>query len=86
MEDYNSYKIKQFQIIQNTKSKLEFYIIIDEKMRNKGITIDNLLKELKKRINEQINNKIEIIIKEKKSLETINQSDKFKVFISNIKK
>lgn len=85
MEDYNSYKIKQFQIIQNKKSELELFIIIDEKMRNKGISIDKLFKELRKRINDQINNKIEIIIKEKKSLDSINQSDKFKVFISNIK-
>ena len=84
MEEYNSYKIKQFQIIQNKKSELEILIVIDEKLRNKGISVQNLFKELSKRINEQINRDIEIIVKEKKTLEHDNPSEKFKVFISNI--
>ena len=84
MEEYNSYKIKQFQIIQNKKSELEILIVIDEKLRNKGISVQNLFKELSKRINEQINRDIEIIVKEKKTLEHDNPSEKFKDFISNI--
>ena len=84
MEEYNSYKIKQFQIIQNKKSELEILIVIDEKLRNKGLSVQNLFKELIKRINEQINRDIEIIVKEKKTLEPDNPSEKFKVFISNI--
>jgi phenylacetate-CoA ligase len=84
MEEYNSYKIKQFQIIQNKKSELELLIAIDEKMRYSGISIEKLFKEISKRINKQISNEIEIIIKEKKTLDSIDPSNKFKVFISNI--
>ena len=54
-------------------------------MRHTGISIEKLFNEIKRRINNQINNEIEIIIKEKKFLNPINPSDKFKVFISKIK-
>lgn len=86
MEEYNSLKIKQFQIIQNKKSEIEFLIVIDEKLRDIGITIEKLYKEISTRIKDQINHEIEVFIKEKNSLDPVNPSDKFKVFISNIKK
>jgi len=85
MEESKSYKIKQFQIIQNKKTELEFLIVIDQKLRYTGISIENLYREISKRIKDQINYEIEVIIKEKKTLDPINPSDKFKVFISNIK-
>jgi phenylacetate-CoA ligase len=86
MEEYNTFKIKQFQIVQNKKSELEIYIVIDEKQRKVGISIDTIIKEFIKRINEQINSKLEIIVKEKEFFEYNSSSDKFKVFVSNLKK
>jgi phenylacetate-CoA ligase len=86
MEEYNTLQIKQFQIVQNKKSEIEFFIVIDENLRNTGITIKKLHDEIRNRIKNQIKHEIEVIIKEKKSLDPINSSEKFKVFISNINK
>jgi phenylacetate-CoA ligase len=84
MEEYRSYIIKQFQIVQNKKSELEIHIVIDDKKQNKGLSKEILITELTNRINIQLNNKIKTIVKEKKRLESEKSSDKFKVFVSNI--
>lgn len=86
MEEYNSLQIKQFQIVQNKKSEIEFLIVIDENLRNTGINTKRLFSEIRNRIKNQINHEIEVIVKEKKVLDPIDPSDKFKVFISNINK
>jgi len=59
MEEYNSFIIKQFQIIQNKKTELEINVEFD-KMR--GISrqkINEIIHELSNRINKQLNNQIE---------------------------
>ena len=86
MEEYNSLQIKQFQIVQNKKSEIEFLIVIDENLRNTGINTKKLFSEIKNRTKDQINHEIEVIVKEKKVLDPIDPSDKFKVFISNLNK
>ena len=86
MEEYNSFIIKQFQIIQNKKTELEINVEFD-KMR--GISrkkINEIIDELSNRISKQLNNQIKVIINEKEKIRFDNSSEKFRVFISNIKK
>ena len=84
MEEYKTYKIKQFQIIQQTLKEIEVLIVIDEKLRNKGPSVDKILKELKKRFSDKIGNGINIVIKEVDEIQKDDRLDYVKVVISNV--
>lgn len=64
MEYFNSYKIRQFQIIQHQSNLIEIFIVIDEKLRNVGVPVDELFIELKKRFTEMIGQGVDIRITE----------------------
>ena len=46
MQQYSSYKIDQFQIIQHREDDIEIVIVINEQKRHQGIPVETLLKEL----------------------------------------
>lgn len=85
MDRYKTYKIKQFQIIQHTKNKVEVLVVIDDKLRNVGPKVDIILKEMKNRFQEKIGSSIDISIKEVKEIERETRSDYIKVVISKVK-
>jgi len=80
MEEFNSYKIKQFQIIQHTKSEIEVLLVIDEQKRNIGISVEKLFNEIQKRFTEKIGSDVNIIISETDEI-----SKKARVAISKVK-
>jgi len=43
----NTYKIKQYQIVQRKLDKIEIYIVIDEKLRDIGVSVDVIKKQIK---------------------------------------
>lgn len=86
MEDYNTYKIKQFQIIQHTLTEIEILIVIDDKLRNIGISVEKLLKELQKRFTDKIGNEVNIIVNETNEIQKDTRSDYVKVVISKVSK
>jgi len=49
MDEYKTYKIKQFQIIQHSVKKIEVLIVIDEKLRNEGPSVNKIKQELQNR-------------------------------------
>lgn len=85
MEEYNSFVIKQFQIIQNKKTELEINIEFDKMKRIPQMKLNEIIDELSKRISKQLNNQIKIIINEREKLTTDDSSEKFRVFKSNIR-
>ena len=85
MKKHNTYKIKQFQIIQRKVNLIEVLIVIDEKLRNLGISIDKLFEELKKQFNEVLNQDIEIQITEVKEIEKDKRTNEIRVVISEAK-
>ncbi len=85
MEDFNSYKIKQFQIIQHEIDQIEILIVIDEKQRNIGIPVKDLLKEIKKRASKKIGNDVNITVNETDHIQKGERSDYVKVVISKVK-
>ena len=84
MEEYHTYKIKQFQIIQHTVDQIEILIVIDEKLRSIGVPVETLLKELQKRFADHIGPNINVKVTETKTIEKDPKGGYVKVCISKI--
>ncbi len=85
MEDFKTYKIKQFQIIQHKKDEIEIKIVIDEKLRNIGPSVKKILTELKKRFQDKIGSDVKIIVNEVDEIQKDKRADYVKVVVSKIK-
>jgi len=86
MDDFKSNKISQFQIIQHKIDEVEILIVIDEKQRDKGIPVNDLLKELKKRFINKIGHGIKVTVNEAKKIQKDTRSDYIKVVVSKVNK
>ena len=69
MEKMGTNKILQFQIIQKSIDKIEVLIVIDEELRNKGASVEELFSELKKKFEERFDNKINVEVREVEKIE-----------------
>ena len=85
MEKYNSYKIKQFQIIQHTIDNIEILVVIDEKLRNIGPPVELLLKEIQERFKKTVGTDVNINVREVSEIEKDVRSDYVKVVISHVR-
>jgi phenylacetate-CoA ligase len=85
MEEFKTYKIKQFQIIQHKKDEIEVKIVIDEKLRNIGPSVKKILTELKKIFENKIGHDVKITINEVNEIQKDTRADYVKVVISKIK-
>jgi phenylacetate-CoA ligase len=86
MDEYQTYKIKQFQIIQHKIDEIEVVVVIDEKLRNTGPSVEKMLGKLKKLFSERVGNDVKVTVNEVDKITKEKGSDKFKVVISKIKK
>jgi len=85
MDKFKTYKIKQFQIIQQKVNEIEILIVIDEKLRNKGPSVKTILEELKKQFSEKIGHGVNIEVHEVDEIQKNDRSDYVKVVISKVK-
>lgn len=85
MEDLNTYKIEQFQIIQHKVDEIEVLIVINKKTRNVGPPVEKILSELRKKFQEKIGPDVKIFVKEVEEIYKNKPSDKVKVVISKVK-
>jgi len=86
MDEFNTYKIKQFQIIQQKIDEIEILIVIDKKLRNKGPSVKVILEELRKRFSEKIGHGINIVVHEVDEIQKDERLDYVKVVISKVRK
>jgi phenylacetate-CoA ligase len=86
MEFFNSYKIKQFQIVQHDLDDVEILVVIDEKQRNKGVMVEELIDELQKRFQQKIGKSVKVRVTETDHIQKDARSDQIKVIVSKIKK
>ncbi|MBU0496752.1 MAG: AMP-binding protein [Candidatus Thermoplasmatota archaeon] len=84
MHDYHTYKIKQFQIIQRTHELIEVLIVIDDELRNTGISVEKLLLELRNRFTQAIGQNVKIIVTEVHQIQHNKPADTVKVVISEV--
>jgi phenylacetate-CoA ligase len=86
MEEFNDYKIKQFQIIQHDIHNIEVLIVIDQNMRNTGVKVEKIFQEMQNRFIKKIGKEIKISIKETDYIQKDTRSDYVKAVVSKIKK
>ncbi len=86
MDDYNTYKIKQFQIIQHRIDKIEVMVVIDENLRNKGPSVKVILDELNNRFKKILGSEVNLIIREVKEIPKDKDINFVKIIVSKLKK
>ena len=86
MDSYNTYKIKQFQIIQNKIDEVEVLIIIDDNLRDKGPSVKKILDEMEKRFKNKLGSGVDIIISEVKEIPKSKDTNFVKVVVSRVNK
>jgi len=86
MNDFNSYKIKQFQIIQHKVDKIEVKVVIDENLRNIGPSVKKIIDEIKKRFKEATSEDVEIIVTEVDEIEKDVRLDLVRLIVSKVKR
>ena len=88
MEEFGSYKIKQFQIYQHSIDVVDIYIVIEEEQRNVGVPVKQLLDELQKRFSEKIGQGIKVTVKEVKTVKQVRPDSRIPapVVISKVNK
>jgi hypothetical protein len=84
MDYFGTYKIKQFQIIQHKVDEIEVLIVIDDKLRNVGPSVEKILDELKKRFSEKINSSIKVSVNEVDEIKKDERTNVIKVVVSKV--
>ena len=64
MEKLGTKKLLQFQIIQKSLEEVDVLIVIDQKLRNVGPSVEMICNELKKKFEERFGGEIEVNVKE----------------------
>ncbi len=85
MKKFNSYKIKQFQIIQQNTTQLEVFIVIDETLRKIGVPVGVLLRELQQKFSERIGPSMAVSVQETEEIQKDARSDYVHVVVSKVK-
>jgi phenylacetate-CoA ligase len=86
MEEFNTYKIRQFQIIQHRVDDIEVLISIDEKLKNKPPSTEKIIKELKKRYAKKFGPDVNLTVKEVDNIEKDKRLDYVRVVVSKLNK
>jgi len=86
MEKLNSFKIKQFQIIQHKVDRIEVLIVIDEEQKNVEPSDDKIISEIKKMFTKKTSKDVEIIVTKVKEIEKDKRSDHVALLISKVNK
>jgi len=66
---FNTYQIKRFQFVQRNLDDIEIRIEIDDEQRNKGVTVNELLEEIKKNYQKLVGANVRLEVKEVEEVE-----------------
>ncbi len=66
---YNTHQIKRFQFVQKALDDIEIRVEIDEEERNKKVSVEKLLEEIKKNYEKMLGEEVRIEVKEVKEVE-----------------
>ena len=86
MDDFDTYKINQFQIIQHKVDDIEVKIKIDENLRNKGPSVKDVLDEISKRFKQKMGKDVSINVHEVAEIPVDPKSHSIRVVVSKINK
>jgi len=68
--DFTVPKIQRFQIVQNKIDEINISLVIDDDLREEGISVDTIFKKIKKTYQEKVGPDVTINVKEAKKLES----------------
>lgn len=85
MDHFHSYKIRQFQIVQQSVREIEVFVIIDSHLRDVGVPIHELFTEMKQRFIKTVGPGVDIKITEIDEIQPGAPSDQVKVVVSKVK-
>lgn len=85
MEKFNSYMIKQFQIVQHTLDEVEILVVIDEKQKTKNLSPQKIINELKDRFIEKIGASVNVKVTQVDEIQSDIRPDYTKVIVSKVK-
>jgi hypothetical protein len=87
LNNLNTFKVKKYQIIQNSIDEIIFLIEIDKDLKNEGTSFNEISKKIKKIYEEKIGLKIKYNIKEVDRIEDDAETGKpAPLVVSNINK
>ena len=68
---FQTYKIRRFQFVQRSIDDIEIRIEIDEEQREKGVSVEELLEEIRKNYEKFIGDGVKIVVREVKEVEKV---------------
>ena len=66
---FNTFQIKRFQLVQKEIDSMEILVEIDEEQRGKGVSVENLLEEIRKNYEKLVGSGVKIEVREVKEVE-----------------
>ncbi len=75
MHEFGTDKIQQFQIIQKSMDRVEIHIVIDNKLRDVGPSVEEISKELEKRYQQKFGGGMKVTVKEVKEIKKSERVD-----------
>lgn len=85
MEKFNSYIIKQFQIVQHELDEVEILVVIDEKQKAKNLGSKKIIDELQKGFSEKIGSGVNVKVTQVDEIQKDVRPDYVKVIVSKVK-
>jgi phenylacetate-CoA ligase len=73
MHELGTDKIQQFQIIQRRLDLIEIHLVIDDRLRDVGPSVDRIFNEIRRRYERTFGDSVEVVVKE---VDHIRQSDR----------
>jgi len=64
LKKFNTFKVKQYQIIQKNIDEIEIFLVIDEDLRNVGVSVEKIKENIKQIYHEKVGPDVTITIKE----------------------
>lgn len=68
LHDLKTYKVKKFQIVQRKIDEIDILLVIDEDLRDKGVSFEEIAKGIKKIYTEKAGPDVKITVKEVKEI------------------
>lgn len=85
LRDLKTFKVKNFQIVQNEKDEIDILLVLDDDLRNKPPSFDEIAKKIKKKYLEKTGPGVRITVKEVKEIKDDPDSGKpAPIIVSNV--
>ena len=86
MEKFDSYVIRQFQIVQHALDDVEILVVVDNKYKDKKVNVKEIINDLEKKFSERIGPDVNVRVTKTDEIKKDARSGQIKVIVSKLKK